>query len=77
MSAWCWNNGWLFEKGFRDYEGSGVVFMVGGCAAFWGGIYSGPRHGYERFRDHLKDQFVKKRVNTVNNGNTVKESGKY
>jgi Amt family ammonium transporter len=43
--AWTWGNGWLGKRGFHDYAGSGIVFMIGGCAAFWGSLIVGPRIG--------------------------------
>jgi len=36
VSHWVWDSsspGWLFERGFHDYAGSGVVHMTGGVAA--------------------------------------------
>jgi Amt family ammonium transporter len=50
LNAWIWSTGWLFEKGFRDYAGSGVIFMIGGTAAFWGASVCGDRIGIEEYR---------------------------
>lgn len=70
-AAWIWGGGWLADKGFRDYEGSGVVFIIGGCAALWGAIFSGPRFGYENYRKHVREKLFVEPKNTVNYGNTL------
>ena len=47
--AWTWGRGWLYEKGFIDFAGSGIVHMTGGFAGLIGAIICGPRIG--RFND--------------------------
>ncbi|ACK68964.1 ammonium transporter [Gloeothece citriformis PCC 7424] len=43
---WAWNaGGWLYTLGFRDFAGSTVVHLVGGCAALMGAAILGPRLG--------------------------------
>lgn len=43
---WAWNaGGWLYTLGFRDFAGSTVVHVVGGCAALMGALILGPRIG--------------------------------
>lgn len=56
---WAWNvgenghpSGWLHQLGFVDWAGSGVVHMIGGCAALAGIIVIGPRDG--RFNNDSK-----------------------
>jgi Amt family ammonium transporter len=46
VTHWVWNSeGWLAQRGFQDFAGSGVVHMVGGFAALAGVIVLGPRIG--------------------------------
>ena len=34
---WCWGpGGWLYENGFRDFAGAGVVHLSGGIIALVG-----------------------------------------
>ena len=43
--AWTWGEGWLFDKGFTDFAGCGIVHMCGGVAGFVGTMILGPRIG--------------------------------
>ncbi len=43
--SWQWGGGWLAERGFVDFAGSGLVHMVGGIAALMGAIIIKPRLG--------------------------------
>ncbi len=43
--SWQWGGGWLSERGFSDFAGSGLVHMTGGFAALAGAIIIGPRIG--------------------------------
>lgn len=45
VTHWVWGGGWLAERGFFDFAGSGVVHMLGGVAALAGVIVVGPRIG--------------------------------
>ena len=45
VTHWVWGGGWLAERGFFDFAGSGVVHMLGGVAALAGCIVVGPRIG--------------------------------
>ena len=46
VAHWCWTeNGWLNQRGFLDFAGSGVVHSVGGFASLIGCIMLGPRRG--------------------------------
>ncbi|KAL6210796.1 hypothetical protein ACLB2K_016028 [Fragaria x ananassa] len=55
VSHWFWSaDGWasparaenlLFGSGVIDFAGSGVVYLVGGIAGFWGALIEGPRIG--------------------------------
>lgn len=49
VAAWCWGNGWLMQRGYHDFSGSGVIHLVGGTAGFVGAYFLGPRIG--RFKD--------------------------
>ena len=42
---WKWGGGFLDQKGFLDFAGSGVVHMVGAVAALAGVLLLGPRKG--------------------------------
>jgi Amt family ammonium transporter len=42
---WTWGGGWLAEKGYNDFAGSGVVHMFGGIVALVGAKILGPRLG--------------------------------
>jgi Amt family ammonium transporter len=48
--AWVWGGGWLEQRGFYDYAGSGAVYLVGGTAAFWGSVIIGERLGKDKWR---------------------------
>ena len=41
--AWCWEDGWLQNLGFKDYAGAGIVHLTAGVAGFMGAILTGPR----------------------------------
>lgn len=42
---WVWGGGWLSQLGYFDWAGSTVIHMVGGCIAFIGAMFLGPRIG--------------------------------
>ncbi|CAE7242652.1 AMT1-1 [Symbiodinium sp. CCMP2592] len=57
--AWTWNYGWLdtiFDVGYMDFAGSGIVHLTGGVSALAGTIVLGPRKGRfenpEEFESH-------------------------
>jgi len=43
--AWCWEDGWLMNLGFRDFAGAGIVHLTGGITGFIGTYLCGPRVG--------------------------------
>lgn len=45
VGHWVWGGGWLGERGFVDFAGSGVVHTVGGIAGLIGAMMLGPRRG--------------------------------
>ncbi|CDW80476.1 ammonium transporter [Stylonychia lemnae] len=48
--AWTWGQGWLFDKGFHDFAGTGIVHLVGGTTGFWGAVVVGERQAKQRLR---------------------------
>jgi len=50
QGSWSWGGGWLSERGFFDFAGSGIVHMTGAAAALAGVLILGPRKG-----KYLKD----------------------
>uniref|UniRef100_A0A1B6DZN8 Ammonium transporter n=1 Tax=Clastoptera arizonana TaxID=38151 RepID=A0A1B6DZN8_9HEMI len=43
---WAWTQeGWLFNLGFRDFAGSGIVHLLAGTCSFVGAFFMGPRIG--------------------------------
>ena len=43
--AWTWGSGWLYELGYEDFAGSGIVHLTGGIAGLAGAIICGKRIG--------------------------------
>ena len=56
VTHWVWGGGWLAERGFFDFAGSGVVHMLGGVAALAGVIVIGPRLG--KYDDNGKPRAI-------------------
>jgi Amt family ammonium transporter len=42
---WHWGGGWLYNMGFHDFAGSGIVHMIGGLVGLTGAYLVGPRNG--------------------------------
>jgi Amt family ammonium transporter len=53
VGHWVWGGGWLSEKGFIDFAGSGVVHMLGGTAGLLGTMFLGPRKGAFDHNSHV------------------------
>ena len=51
VAHWVWGGGWLYENGFQDFAGSGVVHVTGAFAGLAGAIVVGARIG--KYRDGL------------------------
>ena len=49
--AWTWGKGWLYDKGFHDFAGSGIIHLVAGTTAFWGAWSVGERRAKIRVRE--------------------------
>ncbi len=49
VAHWVWGGGWLYENGFQDFAGSGVVHVTGAFAGLAGAIVVGARIG--KYRD--------------------------
>ncbi len=54
VGQWTWGGGWLAERGFSDFAGSGIVHMSGACAALAAVIMIGPRKGKYDKKGHPK-----------------------
>lgn len=45
VAHWGWGEGWLFQEGYLDFAGGGIVHMVGGYSGLAGAIVLGKRIG--------------------------------
>ena len=70
-AAWVWGGGWLFEQGFADFAGSGIVCIPGGFAGLCGSFLLGPRIG--RFDEDLDYKNTKKKAADAVEGESVEE----
>ena len=43
LARWCWVDGFLAERGFLDFAGSGPVHLLGGVSALIGTFFLKPR----------------------------------
>ena len=50
--SWTWGLGWLNDKGFHDFAGTGVIHLVAGTTAFWGALIVGERRAKVRAREN-------------------------
>lgn len=48
--AWTWGLGWLAQKGFQDFAGTGVIHLIGGTVGFWGALIVGERRSKAKAR---------------------------
>jgi ammonium transporter, Amt family len=44
-SSWLWGHGWLYDLGFKDFAGAGMVHSLGGMGGLVGTMILGPRYG--------------------------------
>mmetsp|Transcript_20058 Transcript_20058/g.26492 ORF Transcript_20058/g.26492 Transcript_20058/m.26492 type:complete len:691 (+) Transcript_20058:133-2205(+) len=52
MAFWCWSgDGWLYQLGYTDFAGSGVIHALGGIATLMSAWQLGPRIGRFRVSD--------------------------
>ena len=63
---WTWGGGWLGDRGFHDFAGSGVVHLLGGSAALVGAVTLGAREG--RWDPVLAGSFVPHNIPSVLSG---------
>ena len=56
VTHWTWGGGWLAERGYYDFAGSGIVHMLGGVAALAGVLVIGPRIG--KYDENGKPQAI-------------------
>jgi Amt family ammonium transporter len=59
--AWAWGGGWLGNRGYHDYAGSGIVFLSAGTAGFWGAVFLGERYGRKQYRESI-DKHIDHRI---------------
>ena len=52
---WTWGGGWLADRGYLDFAGSGIVHLVGGIAGLAGCQIVGPR--LDRFSEGKSNDF--------------------
>lgn len=73
--AWTWGKGWLYDKGFHDFAGSGVIHLVAGTTAFWGALSVGERRAKIRVREgndinknevNVKSAAIQNQLNELN-----------
>ena len=45
IAHWYWGKGWLYQLGYHDAAGSGIVHLTGGLCGLTAAIQCGPRLG--------------------------------
>jgi ammonia channel protein AmtB len=67
--AWTWGKGWLYDAGFHDFAGSGIIHLVAGTTAFWGAWSVGERRAKIRVRENreINKQEVNVKSSAVQN----------
>jgi len=71
-AAWVWGGGWLYEQGFADFAGSGIVCITGGFAGLCGSFLLGPRIG--RFDEDLDYKNTKKKLQMLSKERASKKT---
>ena len=72
---WTWGGGWLADRGYTDFAGSGIVHLVGGVAGLVGCKIVGPR--LNRFNNENQDEFKPHNVPMVVLGTLILWFGWY
>ncbi|KAL1498704.1 hypothetical protein AB1Y20_014015 [Prymnesium parvum] len=70
-----WGGGWLLDRGFHDFAGSGVVHALGGAAALVSCYVVGPRH--DRWDPQSANLFAPQSVPSVLSGTLILWVGWY
>ena len=72
VANWVWGGGWLYEQGFADFAGSGIVCITGGFAGLCGSFLLGPRIG--RFDEDLDYKNTKKKLQMLTKERATKKT---
>ena len=71
IEAWVWSEGWLFQMGFQDFAGSGVVHLTGGISGLVGTKVIGSRYGrFDETVQERKSVDEDRKPNDVNNSSS-------
>ena len=65
VASWVWGEGWLYQLGFLDFGGSGVVHMIGGTCGLVGTALLGPRLGLYKDSIFANEMRTKEKIEQV------------
>ena len=74
IMAWTWEDGWLSEKGYQDYQGAGTIHVVSGIAGFIAALITGPGIRSKFFKKDIS--FIFDPVNFDTTDLEIKKPGK-